>query len=301
MPVRIPDRLPATQVLASENIFVMSESRAMHQDIRPLKILILNLMPNKIETETQLLRLLGNTPLQVEVDLLRIHNRESRHTPIEHMESFYFNFSQIKNNKYDGMLFTGAPLGRLDFESVQYWTCIKEVMDWSQKNVTSVMFFCWAAHAALFHLYGVKRKVLEEKRVGVFKHKTLKQHEPLMRGFDEEFYVPHSRSAEVDINNIYDNSNLCLLASSDTAGAYLVSSKSKRNIFVFGHPEYQKNTLKDEYLRDTAKGEQIPFPQGYFPDDNIEREPKVNWYGHGNLLMSNWLNYYVYQMTPYKL
>ncbi len=226
MPVRIPDDLPATKILTSENIFVMSESRATHQDIRPLKILILNLMPNKIETETQLLRLLSNNPLQIEVDFLRIHNRESKHTPIEHMESFYSDFSEIKGNKYDGMLFTGAPLGKLDFENINYWHCIKEVMDWSQLHVTSIMFFCWAAHAALYHLYGLKRKVLEHKRVGVFKHNTLIHHEPLLRGFDDEFMVPHSRYAEIEMEGLEHHEHLKLLASSHQAGAYLLLSKT---------------------------------------------------------------------------
>ena len=301
MPVRIPDELPATKILTSENIFVMSESRAMHQDIRPLKIVILNLMPNKIETETQILRLLSNTPLQIEVDFLKIHNRESKHTPAAHMQSFYSEFNKIKQNNYDGMLFTGAPLGKLDFEDVNYWKCIQDVMDWSQQHVTSVMFFCWAAHAALFHLYGVNRKILSQKRVGVFKHEKSIDHVPLLCGFDDEFFVPHSRNAEIELNDLKKHENLHLLASSNKAGAYLVASKDNKNVFVLGHPEYQKLTLKQEYLRDQKSGIISPKPENYFPSDDIDAEPVMNWSGHGNLLISNWLNYYVYQRTPYKL
>ncbi len=301
MPVRIPDDLPATKILTSENIFVMSESRAIRQEIRPLKILILNLMPDKIEAETQLLRLIGNTPLQVEVDFMRIHNRTSKHTPASHMVSFYSEFSDIKQNNYDGMLITGAPLGKLDFEDVEYWQCIKAVLDWSQEHVTSVMFFCWAAHAALFHLYGVKRKVLDEKRNGVFSHNTIIQHEPLTRGFDDVFNVPHSRYSEINIDDINKHESLKLLASSSKAGAYLLLSSDNKNIFVLGHPEYQKLTLKNEYLRDCESGNSVRIPENYFDGDDVDKDPIANWVGHGNLLISNWLNYYVYQITPYRL
>ncbi|QUN07620.1 homoserine O-succinyltransferase [Shewanella yunxiaonensis] len=301
MPVRIPDNLPAADVLESENIFVMSESRAAMQDIRPMKVLILNLMPNKIETETQLLRLLSNTPLQVDIDLLRIHDKESKHTPMDHLNTFYRDFEEVKERNFDGLIITGAPLGKLDFEEVTYWDHIKEVIDWSQTHVTSVLFLCWAAHAGLFHLYGLKRKILDVKCSGVFEHSRVKAHIPLLRGFDDVFYAPHSRYAQMDVAELKAHPQLSVLAESEQAGAYLVISNDHRNLFVTGHPEYRKGTLRDEYFRDLAAGINPQIPQNYFRNDDPNAEPVARWFGHGNLLISNWLNYYVYQLTPYDL
>lgn len=301
MPVRIPDHLPAAEVLESENIFVMSETRAANQDIRPMKVLILNLMPNKIETETQLLRLLGNTPLQVDVDLLRIHDKESKHTSIDHMNTFYRDFEAVRHKNYDGLIITGAPLGQIDFEDVVYWDHIREIIDWSQEHVTSVLFLCWAAHAGLYHLYGLNRKVLPQKRSGVFVHRRTSQHFPLLRGFDDEFFAPHSRFAEMDVEEIRQHPQLQVLAESDEAGAYLVLSRNNRNLFVMGHPEYQKSTLNDEYHRDLAQGLTPNVPQNYYRNNNPEAEAIARWHSHGSLLVSNWLNYYVYQLTPYDL
>lgn len=301
MPVKIPDNLPAAEILSAENIFVMSETRAANQDIRPMKVLILNLMPNKIETETQLLRLLGNTPLQVDVDLLRIHDKESRHTSVDHMNTFYRDFEDVRHKNYDGLIITGAPLGQLDFEDVTYWDHIREIIDWSQSHVTSVLFLCWAAHAGLYHLYGVKRQLLETKRSGVFVHTRSCEHHPLLRGFDEEFFAPHSRYAEIPVAELHAHPELQVLAESEEAGAYLVLSRDNRNLFVIGHPEYQKSTLSDEYHRDLAAGIDPEIPRNYFRNDDPAQAPVARWHGHGSLLVSNWLNYYVYQLTPYDL
>lgn len=301
MPVKIPDDLPAAEILESENIFVMSETRAANQDIRPMKVLILNLMPNKIETETQLLRLLGNTPLQVDVDLLRIHDKASRHTSIDHMNNFYRDFEAVRHKNYDGLIITGAPLGQVEFEDVTYWDHIREIIDWSQLHVTSVLFLCWAAHAALYHLYGLNRNLLEVKRSGVFPHRRAHRHFPLLRGFDDEFLAPHSRFAEMDIQLLKAHPALQVLAESDEAGAYMVLSTNNRNLFVMGHPEYQRTTLKDEYFRDLGEGLQPEIPQNYFRHNDPNEDPVARWYGHGSLLISNWLNYYVYQLTPYNL
>jgi homoserine O-succinyltransferase len=301
MPVKIPDNLPAAEILESENIFVMSETRAANQDIRPMKVLILNLMPNKIETETQLLRLLGNTPLQVDVDLLRIHDKESKHTSIDHMNNFYRDFEQVRNKNYDGLIITGAPLGQVEFEDVSYWDHIREIIDWSQQHVTSVLFLCWAAHAALYHLFGLNRILLKSKRAGVFVHKRTSEHFPLLRGFDDEFYAPHSRFAEMNIEQLREHPELQVLTESEQAGAYMVLSKNSRNLFVMGHPEYQKTTLKDEYARDLSQGLSPEVPQNYFRNDDPSQQPIARWHSHGSLLVSNWLNYYVYQLTPYNL
>ncbi|WP_299491758.1 homoserine O-succinyltransferase [uncultured Shewanella sp.] len=301
MPVKIPDDLPAAEVLESENIFIMSETRAKNQDIRPMKVLILNLMPNKIETETQLLRLLGNTPLQVDVDLLRIHDKSSKHTSIEHMENFYRDFEDIRHKNYDGLMITGAPLGLLPFEDVSYWKHICDIIDWSQQHVTSVLFLCWAAHAALYHLYGLNRQVLDKKRSGVYLHQRTEQHYPLLRGFDDEFFAPHSRYAEMDLTELKAHSDLNVLTQSNEAGAYMVLSTDNRNLFVMGHPEYQKFTLDEEYKRDVQEGIEPDQPQNYYFNNDPSNTPIVRWYGHGNLLISNWLNYYVYQLTPYDL
>ncbi len=301
MPVKVPDSLPASAILRGENIFVMSETRAEAQNIRPLKLLILNLMPNKIETETQLLRLLGNSPLQVDVELLRIHNRPSRHTPCDHMNAFYRDFEDVKDNNYDGLIITGAPLGDLEFEAVAYWDEIRAIIDWSQQHATSVLFLCWAAHAAFYHLYGIKRYIRESKISGVFEHRRVHEHVPLLRGFDDEFWVPHSRYAQVALDQLKAHPQLMVLAESDVAGAYLVVDRNNRNLFVTGHPEYTRTTLQDEYRRDLAAGLAPKVPDNYYPDDDPTRKPHARWHSHGALLFSNWLNYYVYQQTPFDL
>ncbi|MBY6018217.1 homoserine O-acetyltransferase MetA [Ferrimonas balearica] len=301
MPVKVPDSLPASAILRGENIFVMSETRAEAQNIRPLKLLILNLMPNKIETETQLLRLLGNSPLQVDVELLRIHNRPSKHTPCDHMNAFYRDFEQVRGNNYDGLIITGAPLGDLEFEEVAYWDEIRAIIDWSQQHATSVLFLCWAAHAAFYHLYGIKRYLREEKISGVFQHRRVHEHVPLLRGFDDEFWVPHSRYAQVSLDQLKAHGALKVLAESDEAGAYLVVDQNNRNLFVTGHPEYTRTTLQDEYRRDLAAGLTPKVPNHYYPDNDPTRPPRASWHAHGALLFSNWLNYYVYQQTPFDL
>lgn len=301
MPVRIPDDLPAAGILESENIFVMSETRAANQDIRPMRVLILNLMPNKIETETQLLRLLGNTPLQVNVDLLRIHDKTSKHTSMDHMNNFYCDFEQVRLRNYDGLIITGAPLGQIEFEQVSYWDHIREIIDWSQTHVTSVLFLCWAAHAALYHLYGLQRQLLTTKCSGVFNHSRTQAPHPLLRGFDDEFYAPHSRFAQMELVQIKQHDELEVLAQSNEAGAYIILSQDNRNLFVTGHPEYQKGTLRDEFIRDSQEGLNPKVPCNYFRDDDPEQDIIARWYSHGSLLVSNWLNYYVYQLTPYDL
>lgn len=301
MPVKIPDNLPAAEILISENIFVMSKSRAENQDIRPMKVLILNLMPDKIETETQLLRLLGNTPLQIDIDLLRIHDKVSRHTPTDHMNTFYRDFDEVKSKNYDGLIITGAPLGKVAFEDVTYWKHITEIIDWSQQHVTSILFLCWAAHAGLYHLYGLERQLLAEKCSGVFSHQRSPHSYPLLRGFDDFFYAPHSRYSEVPLKALQQHHKVNVLAHSDDVGAYIVLSKDNKNLFITGHPEYRRNSLADEYQRDCKLGLAPNIPQHYFTNDDPNDLPCVSWYGHGNLLISNWLNYYVYQLTPYDL
>lgn len=301
MPVRIPDHLPAAGVLRSENIFVMTETRAATQDIRPMKVLILNLMPDKIETETQLLRLLGNTPLQINVELLRIHNKVSVHTPIGHMNSFYRDFVEVKDNNYDGLIITGAPLGHIPYEQVTFWEKFCEILDWSETHVTSTMFLCWAAHAGLYYSYGLQRQILPSKRVGVFCHQRTQEPYPLLRGFDDEIYAPHSRYAEIPLEKITTHAELNVLASSPEAGAYLVLSKDNRKLFITGHPEYHLHTLKNEYLRDIKQGLQPDLPCRYFVNDDPKASPICRWSCHANLLFNNWLNYYVYQLTPYDL
>ena len=247
------------------------------------------------------MRLLGNTPLQVDVDLLRIHDKASKHTSVDHMNAFYRDFEAVKTNNYDGLIITGAPLGQVEFEDVSYWDHIREIIDWSQQHVTSVLFLCWAAHAALFHLFDLNRSLLKTKRSGVYNHRRTTEHYPLLRGFDDEFFAPHSRFAEMDINKLRAHPELEVLTESDEAGAYMVLSKNNRNLFVMGHPEYQKSTLKDEYQRDLAQGLMPDLPQNYFKNNDPEQEPIARWHSHGSLLVSNWLNYYVYQLTPYNL
>jgi len=301
MPVNLPGDLPAVEALREENIFVMTEDRAIHQDIRPLKMLIVNLMPLKRRTETQLLRLLSNTPLQIELDLLRTQSYEPQTTPQKHLEAFYKTFDDVKKHKYDGMIITGAPVEHLEFEEVKYWEEMQEIMDWSTKNVTSSLFICWAAQAGLNHFYDIDKYELEGKLFGVFEHSINYTKTPLIRGFNDYFYAPHSRWTGLRSEDIKDNSDLKLLSESEKAGPYIILDDEKDRIFVTGHSEYDPNTLKREYFRDKEKGIDIDIPENYFPEDDPSREPIVRWNSHANLLFSNWLNYYVYQVTPFLL
>jgi homoserine O-succinyltransferase len=299
VPVNIPHALPARSTLESENVFVMSEARAGHQDIRPLRIAIVNLMPTKIATETQLLRLLGNTPLQVRITLLRMDSHESRNTAREHLESFYATFDAVRDQKFDGLVVTGAPVEQLPFEEVDYWSELREVMDWSASHVFSTLHVCWGAQAGLYHHFGVPKHPLPRKMFGVFRHRVLDPHAQLLRGFDEEFPAPHSRHTEVRGEDVRAAKGLRLLAESEEAGVYLATSLDGRQVFVTGHPEYDRDTLQAEYERDVAKGLPIAVPCNYFPDDDPARPPRVTWRSHASLLYANWLNYYVYQRTPF--
>lgn len=301
MPIKIPNNLPAKEILSNENIFVMDEDRAYHQDIRPLKIALLNLMPLKVATENQLLRLLGNTPLQVEITLLYQESYQSKHTPAEHLLNFYSTFSDVKDQKFDGLVITGAPVEQMDFEDVEYWEELSSIMEWSKSNVTSTFHICWAAQAGLYYHYGISKYPLDEKMFGVFPHKLNYRNEKLLRGFDDIFYAPHSRHTEVKKEDILKQDELLLLTESDESGVHIVASKDGRQIFVMGHSEYDVNTLKWEYDRDVSKGLDIAIPRNYYPDNDPSKSPIVLWRGHANLLFSNWLNYYVYQETPYVL
>ncbi len=301
MPIRIPDDLPAAGILKSENIFTMSESRASHQHIRPLRVLILNLMPKKIETETQLMRLLSNTPLQVDVELLRVDARASRNTPQEHLDKFYGDFERVKDQKWDGFIITGAPLGTIPFEDVYYWDKFTEIVEWSRHNVTSTLFLCWAAQAAFKYLYDLDKVTRECKLLGIYQHTTYNHHHPLVRGFDDQFWAPLSRFAEFDSQYILENSDLTIFADAPDAGIYLAASPDCRQVFVTGHPEYDANTLNNEYLRDLDEGLEPTLPVNYYPNDDENEMPRATWRSHGNLLYSNWLNYCVYQVTPYDL
>ncbi|WP_050615331.1 homoserine O-acetyltransferase MetA [Bacillus testis] len=300
MPIKLPALLPAKEILEKENIFIMDDSRAISQDIRPLNILIVNLMPEKEKTEAQLLRLLGNTPLQVNITFLKMKTHNSKNTSKYHLDQFYSHFSEIRHRKYDGMIITGAPVEKLLFEQVDYWDELTEIMDWSVSAVTSTMHICWGAQAALYHHYGINKYKLSKKCSGVFLHTVRKQKEKLVRGFDDEFYAPHSRYTNIENDQITQHPDLEILASSREAGAYLISSKDGRHIMVTGHPEYDNTTLLQEYLRDKKKGIAIALPKNYFPHNNPEYKPAHRWRSHANLLFSNWLNYYVYQETPYQ-
>jgi homoserine O-succinyltransferase len=301
MPVKIPDDLPAADILHKENIFVMREGRATTQDIRPLKIVILNLMPTKIVTETQILRLIGNTPLQVDVVLLHPADHVSKNTPQEHLLSFYKVFSDIKDETFDGMIITGAPVERLPFDEVDYWDELKEIMEWKLHNVTSTIHICWGAQAGLYYHYGIPKYDLGKKVFGIYPHSVKKQNVKLLRGFDDTFYVPHSRYTEVRREDIEKVPDLEILADSEEAGIYIVASKDGRQIFITGHSEYDAETLKFEYERDRAKGMDTQIPENYFPGDDPTKPPIMRWRSHANLLFANWLNYYVYQETPYDL
>ncbi len=301
MPIKIPNKLPATKTLIDENIFVITETRALTQDIRPLKILLLNLMPTKIETETQLARLLGNTPLQVELEFLQTATYASTHTSSDHMISFYKTFDEVKHKKFDGMIITGAPVEHMEFEEVAYWDELCEIMEWSKKNVTSTFHICWGAQAGLYYHFGIKKHQLEKKMFGIFKHRVDHKSSILFRGFDDEFMVPHSRHTTVLEEDIKKCPELKILSSSDESGVYVVSTDKGRQIFVTGHSEYDANTLKKEYDRDKNAGLEIEVPKNYFPNDDDTLSPMVTWRSSANLLYSNWLNYFVYQVTPYNI
>ena len=301
MPVRIPETLPARAVLESENIFVMGEERARHQDIRPLRVAILNLMPTKIATETQLLRLLGNSPLQVEVTLLHTASHESVNTPEEHLINHYKSFGQVRRQKFDGLIITGAPVEQLEFAEVDYWPELEDILDWAETNVFASLNICWGAQAALYHRYGIPKYLLAEKMFGIFHHRVLDRYNKLMRGFDDIFPAPHSRHTEIRRSDLERVSDLVILAESDQAGIYIVATRDGRRTFVTGHSEYDPLTLKGEYDRDVSKGLPIHVPANYYPGDDPSQPPRVSWRSHANLLFANWLNYYVYQVTPYKI
>ena len=301
MPVKIPSSLPAVEILKAENIFVMDDLRASTQDIRPLKLLILNLMPLKIVTETDLLRLISNTPLQIELDLMNVSGHISHNTPVEHIDTFYKDFSEIRNYNYDGMIITGAPVERLDFEAVDYWDELGDIFDWAHTHATSTLYICWAALAGRFHFYRIPKNPPPQKLFGVFSHYKHDEKNPIFRGFDDRFEVPHSRYSEVRRCDIEKNSELTILSESDEAGVYLVMARGGREFFITGHSEYSALTLDIEYRRDRAKGLDIAIPRNYYPGDDPNNAPVVTWRGHANLLFTNWLNYFVYQQTPYNL
>lgn len=301
MPVNIPVTLPAVDLLRNENIFVMDSDRASHQEIRPLKIVILNLMPIKITTETDLIRLLSNSPLQIELDLLQLESHTSRNTPIEHMMNFYKKFDEISKSNYDGMIITGAPVEQLEFEEVDYWPEMVKIMNWAQKHVTSTLFICWASQAGMYHYYGIPKYPLNEKMFGVFEHHTHNPMNPIFRGFDDVFFVPHSRHTEVRAEDIRKVPELTILSESPESGVYMVMARNGREFFITGHSEYSPNTLHEEYMRDLTKGLDIKLPRNYYLNDDPEQGVVVRWRSHANLMITNWLNYFVYQETPYDL
>ncbi|MBQ2316395.1 MAG: homoserine O-succinyltransferase [Clostridia bacterium] len=301
MPIKIPDNLPAVKTLTEENIFVMTEKRAITQDIRPLKILLLNLMPKKIETETQLSRLLGNSPLQVDFEFIHTKSHQSKNTSAEHLFTFYKTFDDIKDKTFDGMIITGAPVELMPFEQVEYWKELCEIMEWTKTHVHSTFHICWGAQAGLYYHYGINKQPLDKKMFGIFPHIADYKKSILFRGFDDVFMVPHSRHTTIKREDIEKCSELKILASSEEAGVYAIATEGGKQIFITGHSEYDANTLKNEYLRDLGEGKPIEIPKNYFPDDDPTREPIVSWRSHANLLYSNWLNYFVYQTTPYDI
>ena len=301
MPIKIPNNLPAVNILAKENIFVMNETRALSQDIRPLKFVIVNLMPTKIETETQLLRLLSNTPLQMEITLLKMNSYISRNISEEHMKNFYKTFDDIKNDKFDGLIITGAPVETIEFEKVDYWKELTEILKWSNRHVFSTLYICWGAQAGLYYHYGIKKYPLKEKLFGIYPLELNDSNIALFRGFDEIFYIPQSRHTEVKEEDINKIEELEILAKSPEAGVSIVRTKDKRKIFVTGHMEYDRMTLADEYERDIRVGRDIRVPFNYYPEDNPEKTPPFKWRGHANLFFINWINHHVYQETPYNL
>ena len=301
MPIKVQSDLPAKAILEEENIFVMDENRAISQNIRPLEIIVLNLMPIKQDTELQLLRGLSNTPLQIDVTFLQMSSHVSKNTSASHIKKFYQTFEEVKNNNYDGMIITGAPVEKLDFEEVNYWDELTTVMEWSKKHVTSTIHICWGAQAGLYYHYGIKKELLLRKLSGVYKHRVMNRKEPLVRGFDDVFMAPHSRYTQASRQQIIDNPRLKVLADSDEAGIYIVLGDGGKEIFVMGHPEYDRLTLDQEYKRDIDKGIEPDLPVNYYPDDDCNRKPLLSWRSHANNLYTNWLNYYVYQITPYDL
>ena len=301
MPIKIPNELPATQTLTEENIFVMTETRAGKQDIRPLQILLLNLMPTKIDTETQLSRLLGNTPLQVELTLMHTVSHQSKNTSEEHLLAFYTTFDKIRDRNFDGMIITGAPVEHLPFEEVEYWDELCEIMDWSLTHVHSTFHICWGAQAGLYHHFGIQKRQLDQKLFGIFPHSADYKRSILFRGFDDVFMVPHSRHTTVDREDVEKVPKLKILASSEEAGVFALSTRNGRQIFITGHPEYDAQTLNKEYVRDLTAGKPIEIPKNYFPDNDPSRTPPATWRSSANLLYSNWLNYFVYQTTPFNL
>ena len=301
MPIKIPNALPATETLLSENIFVMTETRALSQDIRPLKILLLNLMPTKVETETQLARLLGNTPLQVELELIHTSTHKSKNVSEEHLLAFYKTFDDVKHKHFDGMIITGAPVEKMNFEEVTYWDELCEIMEWTKTHVTSTFHICWGAQAGLYYHFGIEKYPLKEKMFGVFSHKVERRSSMLFRGADDVFMAPHSRHTEVKREDIEKVPELRILATSEDAGIYALATDSGKQIFITGHSEYDADTLKKEYFRDKNQGLEIKVPKNYFPEDDDTKEPVVSWRSHANLIYSNWLNYYVYQVTPYEI
>lgn len=301
MPIKIPNQLPAKEILENENIFVMDEQRAQHQDIRPLRIAILNLMPTKIATETQLLRLLGNTAIQVDPVLVRMRSHKSKNTPETHLQTFYKTFDDIQNDRFDGLIITGAPIEHLPFEEVDYWDELTEILSWGYHQVYAHLYICWAAQAALYHQFGIPKFPLAKKMFGAFAHSVVRKNVKLLRGFDDVFYAPHSRHTEIRREDIEKVPQLEILAESPEAGIYIAGTKNERQLFVTGHSEYDPLTLKNEYDRDVAAGMPITVPVNYYPDDNPAKTPVVRWRGHANLLYANWINYYVYQETPFDL
>lgn len=300
MPIKVQGELPAKKILEQENIFVMDETRAQHQDIRPLKIAILNLMPIKQDTELQLLRALSNTPLQVDVTFLHMSTHHSKNTPASHINRFYTTFEEVRKMRLDGLIITGAPVEQFSFEEVNYWKELTEIMDWSETNVTSTLHICWGAQAGVYYRYGIGKRTLPAKLSGVYEHRVLNRKIPLVRGFDDVFKAPHSRYTGIDENKAEQDERLTVMARSDEAGIYLLLAEEGRNIFVFGHPEYDRLTLDQEYRRDLGKGLEIQMPVNYYPGDDMENRPLLTWRAHANHLYANWLNYYVYQATPYE-
>ena len=301
MPIKVQNALPAKEILENENIFVMDENRAMHQDIRPLQVCILNLMPVKQDTELQLLRALSNTPLHVEVTFMKMNSHISLNTPIQHLNRFYNTFDELKKRKFDGMIITGAPVEQIPFEGVDYWAELCEIMDWAKTHVTSTFHICWGAQAGLYYHYGLKKVLLPKKLFGVYRHKVMNRKNPLVRGFDDYFLIPHSRHTAVLSEDIHQCKELTVLAESDEAGVLLCMSEGGKEIYVMGHPEYDRYTLHKEYVRDKEKGLPIEVPKNYYPDDDDTQKPSLEWRAHCNILYSNWLNYFVYQITPYEL
>ena len=301
MPIKVQSELPAKKILEGENIFIMDENRALQQDIRPLKIAILNLMPLKEDTEVQLLRILSNTPLQIDTTFLTTASYISKHTKSSHLDQFYYTYEDVKDVKYDGLIITGAPVELMEFEEVDYWDELVKIMEWADKNVTSTLFICWAAQASLYHYYGINKIPLKEKLFGIYSHSVHHRKVPLVRGFDDSFCIPHSRHTTVAREDIEKNPQITILSDSEEAGIFLAMAEEGKQIFMFGHPEYDRMTLDKEYKRDKDKNLPIDIPENYYPDDNPENKPVMTWRAHSNAIYTNWLNYYVYQVTPYEL